>query len=53
MRERYQVWPLGLNTEQVDKITAIALRQPAEEATVFFSTAESIQGIRSCTVRWL
>jgi PKHD-type hydroxylase len=52
MRELYQVWPSGLNTEQVDKITAIARRQPIEDATVF-SSAEAMQGIRSCTVRWL
>ena len=52
MRELYQVWPSSLNTEQVDQITAIALRQPMEEATVF-SSAENMQGIRSCTVRWL
>jgi PKHD-type hydroxylase len=52
MRELYQVWPSGLSTEQVDRITAIALGQPVEEATLF-SAAESMQGIRSCTVRWL
>jgi len=52
MRELYQVWPSGLNSEQVDRITAIALRQPTEEATVF-SSADAMQGIRSCTVRWL
>ena len=52
MRELYQVWPSGLTTEQVDKITAIARRQPIEDATVF-SSAEAMQGIRSCTVRWL
>jgi len=52
MRELYQVWPSSLNTEQIDQITAMALRQPMEEATVF-SSAETMQGIRSCTVRWL
>ena len=52
MRELYQVWPSSLSCEQVDKITAIARRQSVEAATVFLS-AESMQGIRSCTVRWL
>jgi PKHD-type hydroxylase len=52
MRELYQVWPSTLTTEQVDRITTIALRQPMEEATLF-SSAEAMQGIRSCTVRWL
>jgi PKHD-type hydroxylase len=52
MRDLYQVWPSSLNSEQVDRITAIALRQPVEEATVF-SDGESMRGIRSCTVRWL
>ena len=52
MRELYQVWPSSLTTEQVDRITTIALRQPMEEATLF-SSAEAMQGIRSCTVRWL
>jgi PKHD-type hydroxylase len=52
MRDLYQVWPSSLSPEQVDKITAIALRQPVEEATVF-SAEESMRGIRSCKVRWL
>jgi PKHD-type hydroxylase len=52
MRELYQVWPSGLNSEQVAQITASALRQPMEEATVF-SSADAMQGIRSCTARWL
>lgn len=52
MRELYQVWPSSLSSEHVDKITAIARRQPVEGATVF-SSAEAMQGIRSCTVRWL
>ncbi len=48
----YQVWPSSLKEEQVDNIIELGLRQPAQEATVF-SSAESMQGIRSCTVRWL
>jgi len=52
MRELYQVWPSGLSPEHVDRITATALRQPAEEATLF-SAAEDMQGMRTCTVRWL
>ncbi|MAY81988.1 MAG: 2OG-Fe(II) oxygenase [Deltaproteobacteria bacterium] len=52
MRDLYHVWPSTLTTGQVDKITEIALRQTPEKATVF-SSAETMQGIRSCTVRWL
>ena len=52
MRELYQVWPSSLSAEHVDKIMAIARRQPIETATIF-SSAECMQGIRSCTVRWL
>ena len=52
MREMYQAWPSSLTPEQIEKITALALRQPAEKATVF-SSADVMQGIRSCTVRWL
>ena len=52
MRDMYQVWPSSLNAEEVAKIVELALRQPAQEATVF-SSAKSMQGIRSCTVRWL
>ena len=52
MRELYQVWPSALNSEQVAKIIAIAQRKPSEEATVF-SSAEAMQSMRSCTVRWL
>ena len=52
MRELYQVWPSSLSREKVDRITDIGLRQPLEEATIF-SAAESMQGIRSCTVRWI
>jgi PKHD-type hydroxylase len=52
MRERYQVWPSSLSREDIDRITAIARRQTTEGATVF-SSAEGMQGVRSCTVRWL
>ncbi len=52
MRELYQVWPAALTSEQVEKITALALRQPGEEATLF-SSGEDLEGIRACTVRWL
>jgi PKHD-type hydroxylase len=52
MRALYHVWPASLSSKQLDEITAIALRQTAEDATIF-SSAESMQGIRSCTVRWL
>ncbi len=52
MRELYQVWSSSLSAEQVDQISTMARAQPTEEATVF-SSAESMQGIRSCTVRWL
>ncbi len=52
MRELYQVWPSDLKSEQVDQITQMALCRPVEEATVF-SSAEIMQGIRSCTVRWI
>jgi PKHD-type hydroxylase len=52
MRELYQVWPSALSNEQVHRITTMALRQSAEEATIF-SSAEAMEGIRSCSVRWL
>lgn len=52
MRELYQVWPSSLSHEDVERITEIARRQPVEDAAVF-SSAESMQDIRSCTVRWL
>ena len=51
MRELYQVWPSALSPAHVDRITNTALRQPAEEATLF-SAAEDMEGIRTCTVRW-
>ena len=52
MREMYQVWPASLTPGQVEQIIDIARHQPAQEATVF-SSAESMQAIRSCTLRWL
>ena len=52
MREQYQVWPSALSHEHVDRITTMARRQPGEEATIF-SAADAMQGIRSCSVRWL
>jgi PKHD-type hydroxylase len=52
MRELFQVSPAILNSEQIGRITDIALSQPKESATVF-STADAIKGIRSCSVRWL
>jgi len=52
MRKLYQVWPSSLSSDQVAQIIAIAERQPAHDATVF-SSADSMQGIRSCTVRWI
>ena len=52
MRELYQVWSSSLSSEDIGRITAMALGQPMERATIF-SSAESMQGIRSCTVRWL
>ena len=52
MRELFQVWPSSLNDSDVGRIIALAERQPAQDATVF-SSAETMQGIRSCTVRWL
>ncbi len=52
MRELYQVWPLALGTEQVNRITELVLGHPAEEATVF-SSADEMQHIRACSVRWI
>ncbi len=52
MRELYQVWPSALNAQQVDKITKIGLQCPMEDATLFSST-EILEGVRSCTVRWI
>ena len=52
MRELYQVWPSSLSNEDIDRITEIARGQPAEEATVF-SAADTMQDIRSGSVRWL
>ena len=52
MRELYQVWPSALSHQQVDQIIQIGLKRPREEATLF-SSADAMQGIRSCTVRWL
>ena len=52
MRELYQVWPSALNVQQVDRITKIGLQCPMEDATLFSST-EILEGVRSCTVRWV
>jgi PKHD-type hydroxylase len=52
MRELYQLWPAALTHEQIDTITAAALDQPAHDATIF-SSAETLQGIRSSTIRWV
>ncbi|MGB0641574.1 MAG: 2OG-Fe(II) oxygenase [Myxococcota bacterium] len=52
MRELYQVWPSSLSSEDIERITDIARRAPTEHATVF-SSAETMEGIRSCAVRWL
>ena len=52
MRELYQVWPSSLSNEDIDRITEIARGQPAEDATVF-SAADTMQDIRSGSVRWL
>ena len=52
MRELYQVWPSSLGDEQVARIVALALARPAEDATLF-SSADDLQDLRTCTVRWL
>lgn len=52
MRDLYQVWPSALGDEQINRIVELAKAQRAEEATLF-SSAEDLQGIRSCSVRWL
>jgi len=52
MRELYQVWPSSLSNEDIERITEIARGQPAEDATVF-SAADTMQDIRSGSVRWL
>jgi len=52
MRELYQIWPSILTSHQIDKIVQLAERRAAEDATVF-SSADTLQGVRQCTVRWL
>ena len=52
MRELYQLWSSALTTKQIDKITNAALSQPAQDATIF-SSAASMQSIRSSTIRWV
>ena len=52
MRDLFRVWPSNLSTEQVNQITALALRQPDEQATIF-SSNEAMQSVRACSIRWL
>ena len=52
MRELYQLWTSALTGAQTDSITTAALCQPARDATIF-STAESMQDMRSSTIRWV
>jgi len=52
MRELYQIWPSILTSHQIDKIINLAERQTVENARIF-SSADTMQGIRSCTVRWI
>ncbi len=52
MRELYRVWPASLSSDEINRIAEIASHHPKQDATVF-SSAEAMQGIRSCTVRWL
>ncbi len=52
MRNLYIVRPERLQAQIVDKIIACGRRQPEEPASIF-SSAASLRGMRSCTVRWL
>jgi len=52
MRELFQVWPSTLADDQVDRIIDAGLARTASDATLF-SSSEVLEGIRSCTVRWM
>ena len=52
MRDLYALRPSKLDAETLDRITAIALSHPTEAAQIF-SSDQSMQSVRSCTVRWL
>ena len=52
MRELFHVWSAELTTGQIDKIVALAMARP-DEVGATFSTSESMNGIRSCRVRWM
>ncbi len=52
MRELFWLWPSGVSSDDVDRILSLGARQSSEPGTLF-STADELQGLRSCGVRWL
>ncbi len=52
MRDLYNVQSAALDAHTIQRITALALTQPSEEARIF-SSDENMQHLRSCTVRWV
>ena len=52
MRELYKVQSAALSDDIIKRISALALEQPSEDARIFTSD-ETMQHLRSCTVRWI
>ena len=52
MRELFWHWPSVLSPADINRILEIGSHQTAEAARVF-SASETVQGVRSCSVRWL
>ncbi len=52
MRTLYEVWPSALSADDVARIIRLGQVQAGTDGTIF-STLETMQDLRSCTVRWI